>query len=417
MPPLPVVIVPGIMGSRLQDRRGRVVWDPDPSGGLWAGARSAWRADLRTLGRVGTRLHPTTGVAHLPASDRTVARRVPGAGGLVWGAYNRLVTSLADPSFSASCAGGVRVYASGYDWRVSTWTGSGLLASTVERALRETGAPRVVIVAHSMGGLVARMFCRLRRVGGRPGEQVTAAVVLLGSPTHGASQAYRMLRQTFVPADQLADIDLGEAFAMDTAEGIVMGRYLARYVRRFPAVYELLPTARWCRRHPHWVRWAPAATSLRDASNPDTLYADRHAGVASGFRGRASLLSLRRTFDRAIGSYLPSRSIVLFSSGIRTESRYRIDSSGRLRRTGGTAANLGDGTVPAWSAGALGMRTRGPVRRDLRTISHSGLANDPRAVREVLGAVLGVCRSSSWRGTPTSTSGRREVDDGHLLAR
>jgi len=58
------------------------------------------------------------------------------------------------------------------------------LKSKIEEALSATGADRVVLVAHSMGGLVARAY--LRRFGG---ERV-AKLITIGTPHHGSILAF-----------------------------------------------------------------------------------------------------------------------------------------------------------------------------------------------------------------------------------
>lgn len=55
--------------------------------------------------------------------------------------------------------------------------------AAVERLAALTGAPRVVIVAHSMGGLVARAWLR------RHGDARLARLVTLGTPHHGTGLA------------------------------------------------------------------------------------------------------------------------------------------------------------------------------------------------------------------------------------
>ena len=58
------------------------------------------------------------------------------------------------------------------------------LHARIESALIETGAPKVVIAAHSMGGLVARAYLR------RHGEEKVAALVTVGSPHYGTNLAF-----------------------------------------------------------------------------------------------------------------------------------------------------------------------------------------------------------------------------------
>ncbi len=56
--------------------------------------------------------------------------------------------------------------------------------AAVERLRRETGSEQVIILGHSMGGLVARAYLR------RHGHQHIARVITLGTPHHGTALAH-----------------------------------------------------------------------------------------------------------------------------------------------------------------------------------------------------------------------------------
>ena len=56
--------------------------------------------------------------------------------------------------------------------------------AAVERLCAETGSSQVIILAHSMGGLVARAYLR------RYGTQYIARVITLGTPHHGTALAH-----------------------------------------------------------------------------------------------------------------------------------------------------------------------------------------------------------------------------------
>ncbi len=60
-----------------------------------------------------------------------------------------------------------------------------LVARTIESLRARTGAGKVIIVAHSMGGLVARAYVRAH------GDDCVAHVFTLGTPHHGTSLARR----------------------------------------------------------------------------------------------------------------------------------------------------------------------------------------------------------------------------------
>lgn len=88
-----------------------------------------------------------------------------------------------------------------------------LVAQAIDELLAQAGAGQVVIVAHSMGGLVARAY--LRRHGG---AQV-ARVITLGTPHHGTalanlalgSNARQMSRPGGRPNAWLAQLDADES--------------------------------------------------------------------------------------------------------------------------------------------------------------------------------------------------------------
>jgi triacylglycerol esterase/lipase EstA (alpha/beta hydrolase family) len=74
------------------------------------------------------------------------------------------------------------------------------LAGKIDAIVAETGAKRVIVVAHSMGGLVTRAYLR------RHGTARIARVVTLGSPHHGSMMAW------FFPGVSLAQMRPGNAW-------------------------------------------------------------------------------------------------------------------------------------------------------------------------------------------------------------
>lgn len=74
---------------------------------------------------------------------------------------------------------------------------AGQLARKIDAIVAATGAPRVIIVAHSMGGLVVRDHLR------RHGSARIARIVTIGSPHHGSMLAW------FFPGQSLAQMRPG----------------------------------------------------------------------------------------------------------------------------------------------------------------------------------------------------------------
>ncbi len=178
-----VVLLPGLTGSVLR-RDGRDLWGP--TAGALLGAALSHGGQLRGLvlrgdpverddlgdGVVATRLFPDV---HL----------IPG----LWkiDGYSRLAASL--------CRGlglvpGRNYFELPYDWRRDIRVAARLLARRAHEWLarwrRTSGndAARLVLVAHSMGGLVARAFLELH-----DGWRTTRALVPFGTPFRGSPNA------------------------------------------------------------------------------------------------------------------------------------------------------------------------------------------------------------------------------------
>jgi len=86
---------------------------------------------------------------------------------------------------------------------------AGQLASRIDAVCAATGAQRVVLIAHSMGGLVSRAY--LRRFGAARTEQL----ITIGTPHHGSMLAWtfagRCLAQMRPGSRWLADINRAES--------------------------------------------------------------------------------------------------------------------------------------------------------------------------------------------------------------
>ncbi|MFF3674865.1 esterase/lipase family protein [Streptomyces sp. NPDC002120] len=196
-----VVVLPGIMGSRLANADGKPVWD--------LSGRALWRG-LRTLGGALTRLslpkdigdgHPGDGV--VPVGLMSDLHVIPGIWHPVDG-YTDLLGSL-ERRFTLSL--GENLLPFPYDWRLSCRYNAECLKSVVEPALErwQASAPerreaRVVFLCHSMGGLVARHY--VERLGG---HQLTRRLITLGTPHRGSLDALVNL----VNGRRMLGLDLG----------------------------------------------------------------------------------------------------------------------------------------------------------------------------------------------------------------
>jgi pimeloyl-ACP methyl ester carboxylesterase len=195
--PMPVVFVlPGIMGSHLAVKGDRIWVD---------------LLDLAAGGLV-DRLY-------IDAPDVQ-------AEGLIASAYRRLIEFLAQTH-------DVRPFP--YDWRQSVLDAGKKLAVAVEEALNsaEASTPQqpVQIVAHSLGGLVARaMLTERPDVWQRMCRHKDSRLVMLGTPNAGAFAIVRLLLGAERTLRQLALLDIHHSAPQ-----------LLAVISAFPGVLELLP--------------------------------------------------------------------------------------------------------------------------------------------------------------------------------
>jgi pimeloyl-ACP methyl ester carboxylesterase len=185
-----IVLLPGILGSVLQ-RDGKDVWAPSAGAvwrGLWSLGRSVKDLELREDpfdkddlgdGVRATRLVPDV---HL----------LPG----VWGidGYSGITKMILD-NFDVELGKTYIEFA--YDWRRDNRVAARKLASTGERVLREARKTnrdaKLVLVGHSMGGLVARYYLECME-----GWKDTRTLITFGTPYRGSLNALNFIANGFV---------------------------------------------------------------------------------------------------------------------------------------------------------------------------------------------------------------------------
>jgi Lecithin:cholesterol acyltransferase len=195
--PAPVYLLPGIMGTQLGLARAA----PEVADLLWIDPQDIIAGQLRLM-----RLH-------------TAATPGDAAGLITLGAipYTYLALQL------RLQAAGYRVLVHPYDWRRSL----AVLASEFAARVRADSAAQVMIVAHSMGGLLARASLAL------PGMGKVQRMISLGVPQRGSYGALQALRGTYPVVQRLAALD--RQHDAETLATEVFGS--------FPSLYELLPPA------------------------------------------------------------------------------------------------------------------------------------------------------------------------------
>lgn len=439
---VPIVLVPGLFGTRLQTRRGEPAWEPCSTllpaapgaggltsmllrGAVWSSPQQRARWMLGDPPDAGNLQVPDGGergwaavAADLYGGVLRHLQRYP------WSDLMRLCFSLP-------------VYAVGHNWASEISRAGAQLARRIEQLVqahdRQGWCRQVILVTHSSGGLVARAACL--EFGA---QQLVMGVFHGAQPTLGIPALYRAFRAGFAkdePLGGLAAAALGHT-----------GEHLSALLGRMPGVAQLLPGAdyldsagerRWLRfRGPggaltaslpddqgvaelyrrsdrYWGLglaaaaddglWQPAGPLAAQAQHPNSYHAlgrgrrtAEQATFGMASRGRKKLYGRLKL--------VPLRGPMSAETILGTDSDRCVYGRGRFAATlqGQDDVTMeislqppagdGDGLVPVSSARALvpdGEQTRGRVPRshEFSDVEHFGFF-DHRPVLDYLTAVV-----------------------------
>jgi hypothetical protein len=161
----PVILIPGVLGSRLFDKRKRTEIWPGSTPHLLAGSKQDLELpfDPQTLQPVDDGLEPSGLFEEVLSADfyGAILRTLRQSGGFIAGQLG----VHADPRVR-------RYYVFAYDWRQDNVTTAKRLDALIEQIRRDYGDPtlRVNVIAHSMGGLVTRYYLRYGTVDALEGD-------------------------------------------------------------------------------------------------------------------------------------------------------------------------------------------------------------------------------------------------------
>lgn len=221
---VPVILIPGAFGTRLRDRvSGEEIWP----GSWWRILFSSYPElaldiDPRTNRPLPSRLEPA-GIAEQALQRdfyRPILQTLTQFGGYV----------RTQPGTPAR-KGERRYYVLSYDWRQDILNSVQELDRLIEAVRRDYGDPtqQVNLVAHSMGGLIARYYLRFGTrdvLDGEPhpvtmdGAPQVRNLVLLGTPNGGS---------------------VSSLHAFIGGEKVGLGRIAPRTLATFPSGYQLFP--------------------------------------------------------------------------------------------------------------------------------------------------------------------------------
>jgi hypothetical protein len=324
-----VVVLPGIGGSELagpeQDAAG-------PRYGLSASRLARLVASPQQLDlQIAAELEPVSLVRDLAVLPPLLT--LPGYRRIYLHVRNAFPEAVIDTYRPGRVDPGVDVLLVPYDFRRSVADAAVRVHEAVEEALshRLPRADRpVIVVAHSMGGLVARYW-----IGVLDGWRRCRALMTLGTPVRGAPKALDWL-------------------VNGAGVGRLRHRGMTRVIRGWPSMYELLPQypAVWDTATSTPVELTALPASLTDADADLAGYAGTFEKMAAD--ARAVHDRIRRSWAALDAEQRPDV-LPFFARGHATSNLATVE-GGRLRVSKqdppwrGNVGWAGDGTVPALCA-------------------------------------------------------------------
>jgi hypothetical protein len=357
-----IVLLPGILGSALE-KGGKPVWD------VTAGAIGNALFSLGTsVSDLALSREGSTGDGVTATHLLTNAHIVP----FFWkiDGYDDLSRFIQE---KLKLTPGEDFFEFPYDWRLDNRISAKRLAaaalSWLERRRHQYSDARLVLIGHSMGGLVARYFLEVLN-----GWKDTKMLITLGTPYRGSVKALDFL------ANGLRR-KLGPLKLLD----------LTKLVQSLPSAYQLLPI------------YQCVGKAEDQLQHLETLQ-QKKVGDLDVDRARAGI-AFHREIDKAaeanrrqsgygyhivpvVGTYQPTFQSALFTpDGVKPLLTYA-----------GQPMREGDGTVPSFSATPIEMSTANVEM--FVACPHASLQNfDP--VRNQLRAVLEDMNISQLKGVPS----------------
>ncbi len=364
-----VVLLPGILGSVLQ-RDGKDVWAPTPG----AVGRGLW-----TLGRSVKALELTSDPWELDdLGDGVTAPRLMSGVHLVPGLWSidvyAGISKMINDTFDVTP--GETYIEFPYDWRRDNRVAARRLQRLAEEKLhaqrQRNPDAKLILIGHSMGGLVARYF--LECLGGRAD---TRMLITFGTPHRGSLNAADFLVNGFVK--KVGPLRLAD---------------LSRLLRSLTSVYQLLPI----------YPCVDVGNGNERVAEVDLPHVDRQ-------RAATALLDFHRAIEAGAASHEAGayaiHSVVGITQGTKQSGRLDGDRLVLVERYDGDDLG-GDGTVPRVSATPIETDALQPAYQPMYSSEKHGALQLAEAVQTQLRGILTARPLSGFRAVQGV---RVEADD------
>ncbi len=394
----PVILIPGVMGSRLHLTE-ELRWDPDSDLNMWAWRRADLPTKRRHLSVTETPATVFDDLGHQAAleasTDEESLIRSRGWAGLAWGFYGpglrELQRRLNPDGTGVGSFEPFPVYAFGYDFRTSNLASAHQLVEFVDITRAATSAAKVILVTHSMGGLVARAACTWDPTF----IDKVDRVIHVGQPADGCPTFYRRFLTGVVPKyDDHAPLTEIETWLQEHVLAHIIGttpQEFATLMSVLPGPMQLLPSTRFVSQL--------SAPWLADESGNDlgglrvyeTYRRTDEFGIMESVADTDVQSALERQlrdaeqFHAKIGGFCHPSTFCIYGTGIATDRTTRPGRRAQLAPRSLT----GDGTVDESCANGVTFDDRNSIKRtkSISGVDHSKMLLDHAVITEIHSAV------------------------------
>ena len=329
---VPIMFLPGIMGTRLQDSEsGKTIWDPDNVLYMAGLSRKKISDKQKLLGITNvSAAKPITKAARNVlglSKSYSVEQLDRGYAAIASGFYDRFLRALETKLNTEQSQIIYPVYVCAYDWRKDI---NAIAATEVKdiynKIKEEQETDEMIIITHSMGGLVAREFLRQNP----QAAQKIKAVIHGVQPVQGAVQFYAYFKcgaRHFSPWWDIPGTILGNILGASKKD-------FAALCSDIPGALELAPTVN--SKEKQWLDWDEKLEQTYDirAQKQDIFSCYEDTNGILGFTDKSfndkvnglivKNIAKAKAFHKKLELYCHDRTYVLSSSLVKTVQSVHI---------------------------------------------------------------------------------------------
>ena len=363
----PVIIVPGIMGTRLNRvSDGKEVW---PNGDkMFFSFSDDYLDDLKL----------STTSQQIQGKEMATGEIIDEA--LLTDVYENLINHFIDGGY----ASGTTLFTVPYDWRLDLRDELKRLDDKIQEALRNSSTGKINIIAHSMGGVLVKAY-----LAHATSTNFIDKLILAGVPQLGAPMAFKAL-------------NYGDNLGFDIGPFNILNPDRVKIIaQNMPGVYELLPSRRYLQVNGSYARDVRNGTTALDYDQTNAFMVSNASDTRNPL-----LLDLADTFHQGLDGQpfnVNASSVynIVGCQNPQTLGEIFIKDNGKFEPN----PTNGDGRVPIFSAMNLSNSFSNYfVRSDVTGIDHFGLTSNNLTVNLMKNIIEGNTANSLPLGIATSTS-------------